>query len=151
MHDIIFYTHRFCLYIISFTLPRKIFHFQLKSKPRTRRNLKRWKIGIEEISNAKECRLLLLAKFLVLYRNFRRKWNKYCVLFVYITVNDDTSVATTIDSNEFTVDCDGENKHKCIDSASDETSSDSNAQSSYNTFTNTIKNSNMNRDSTELR
>lgn len=62
-------------------------------------------------------------------------------------------MATTINDDESTVDCDddGDGKNKCSDLATDENSSDSDTQSSFGAFATTMENSNEHCDSTEVR
>lgn len=106
----------------------------------------------------KDLKLQKKADFCYL-RNEDDKWNKYYQIllefvdgrireyfvlfcFLFIAVNDETKIATTINSNESTVDCDGESSYKCSDLATDDSLSDSNTQSSH---------TNINCDSTEMR
>lgn len=72
------------------------------------------------------------------------------ILF-YISVNDETTMATHINSGESAVDCNGDSKYECNGLATDENTGDSNIQSLYTSFATTIKNSSINCDSTEMR
>ena len=72
----------------------------------------------------------------------------HCV-FVFIAVDDTNMVAPTI--NKPTVEYDGECRCKCTDSATDDSSCDSNTQSSYATFaTNDSNPSDIHIDPTEM-
>lgn len=73
------------------------------------------------------------------------------ILFSNITVNDGTTMAMAINSDESAVNCNGDNKYKCANFATDESSSDSNIQSSYTTLGTTNKNSNTNCASADMR
>lgn len=149
-----FSVHRFCrtcsvAYIISFTLPGT-YSIWIKSKKE--------KKTIKKNKKRKDLKLQKKADFCYL-RNEDDKWNKYYQIllefvdgrireyfvlfcFLFIAVNDETKIASTINSNESTVDCDEESRYKCSDLATDDSLSDSNTQSSH---------TNINCDSTEMR
>lgn len=101
----------------------------------------------------KDIRFLLLMEYskwnvaYVLIKKILFKLLKIVKWELFFAANDETIIVPIINSNESTVDFDGESSYKCTDLTTDDSSTDSNTQSSYTTFASTIENS----DSTEMQ